>query len=223
MFWFQEEKKTGDLGGCDSSCCCMGVQGWEPPPRDVCPKRDNCSGYPWAPPLLLLWVLWCTMWMCLSLCLTHLSLTCGAGGALSHLAARASPVSVEQQGPAPGRGRGPGGMLWPRAAAGVSDGAATPVSWVTAGKHVPLTWMARQSRCPLPGTQGDVWRLMLPSEVWFRVCNAFRGARTISRDFIYIFDCYWNLKDMHTSWFLLFKSTSKDSKILTSHLIPCAS
>lgn len=45
-----------------------------------------------------------------------------------HLAARASPVSVEQQGPAPGRGRGPGGMLWPRAAAGVSDGAATPVS-----------------------------------------------------------------------------------------------
>lgn len=44
-----------------------------------------------------------------------------------HLAARASPVSVEHQGAAPGRGRGPGGMLGPRAAAGVSDGAAAPV------------------------------------------------------------------------------------------------
>lgn len=206
----------------------LGSRAENPHRRTCAPKEPPALASP-GPPLSCCRVMWIsTIWIsmvvyaCEHDCHTYLSLMCGrrCSEPAPHLASPASHVSVEHQCPAPGWGSGPGEMLWSHVISEVSESAAAHVYWASTGAHLPFTW-PWQTGCPLPGNWADAWRLVLSSKALF--IKALRGARTTTRHFIYMLYCYGNLKSIHTSWFLLFKSTLRDSRILTSCLIPCAS
>lgn len=151
MFWFQEEKKIRGMDVFDGLCCCTGSRAGNPHRRTCAPKELPALASPGSPLFcrceryvaLRGYVWWC---MCVSTFVIPKSHMRGRRSSepAPHLAAPASHVSVEQQRPAPGWGRGPGGMLWPHAASGVSDSAEAHVYRVTAGEHVPdpdTTWL----------------------------------------------------------------------------------
>lgn len=117
-----------------------------------------------------------------------------------HLAAPSSPVLVKHYCIAAGWGTRPEGVLWSHSASEESASAAAHLlrdHGCTCTFYKTLTdWLptARHSdRC----MKADALK-------WGFIHKAFRRAWLTARHFIYMFYCYWNLKDIHISWFPLF-------------------